>query len=277
MSTGLTAWIGTERATPAWLDPGRAGALAATLGCPAPEPAALLPPLWHWLYFWDTPTPADLAPDGHARRGGFLPPVDLPHRMWAGGRIWFERPLRLGQTATRNALVQNVVEKEGRSGPLVFVTVRAEINDAAGGRVVEEQDIVYRGPRTAPEGEPAPSLAAWARRVTPDSVMLFRYSALTFNGHRIHYDRGYATAAEGYGGLVVHGPLLATLCLDLLRTEAAWPWPRRFTFRALRPVLDTAPFEVCGAPGDAADTANLWIRDAGGQVAMRATANLGPV
>jgi len=266
-------WIGRSETLSDRLDATRARAMQATLDrAPALAEGDPLPPLWHWLYFWE-PTPASgLGSDGHAARGGFLPPIALPHRMWAGGRLTFHRPLVLGASVRKTATIAEIKEKQGRSGPLAFVTVRHEIADADGLCLTEEQDIVYRGAAGAPgrPGEPAPAEAAWSRRVAPDPVLLFRYSALTFNGHRIHYDQPYATGAEGYPGLIVHGPLLATLLLDLLLREGGQAPPARFDFRALRPVFDTAAFTVNGRPSDTG--ADLWVADAEGCLAMRATA-----
>ena len=186
--------------------------MAATLGVPAPERE--LPPLWHWMLFQDWVPPEGLGPDGHPRRGGFLPPVhDLPRRMWAGGRLVFHAPLRVGEPVTRVSTILSVTEKHGASGRLVFVTVRHEIAGADGPAITEEQDIVYRGTRASavkPGRRPPPIAAARGAEVLPDPVLLFRYSALTGNGHRIHYDAGYVRGVEGYPGLIVHGPLQAT-------------------------------------------------------------------
>ena len=234
-----------------------------------------LPPGAHWLYFLPLHRQSELGPDGHARRGGFLPPVPLPRRMWAGSRIDFLRPLLVGDALTRRSTIADVRLKQGRSGPLVFVRVRHEIAGADGPALLDEHDIVYRAPaapgETAPPPPPAPE-AAWAREVRPDPVLLWRYSALTFNGHRIHYDHPYATSVEGYPGLVVHGPLMATLLLDLLQRQRPQARLARFTFRALRPVFDTHPFHVCGR--DASGEVHLWVRDHEGLVAMDATATL---
>jgi 3-methylfumaryl-CoA hydratase len=269
-------WIGTERHDADRLDPARAGALAATLDRPAPATGEALPLLWHWSFFWEPTPTAGLGVDGHAAPGDFLPPVDLPHRMWAGGRVRCDAPLTVGAIAWRMRTVRDVREKTGRSGRLVFVTVRAEITDDAGGHVVEDQDLVYREPRAAPPpGEPAEA-GAWRRVVHPDPVWLFRYSALTFNGHRIHYDRAYATEREGYAGLVVHGPLMATLLLDLVRHEGGQPAPGAFAFRAQRPVLDTAPFTLHGRPGPALGDATLWVANGAGECAMTAEAHAEP-
>jgi 3-methylfumaryl-CoA hydratase len=255
-------------------------ALAATLDRDDPTPRAgdPLPPLWHWLYFLPIHRASEIGPDGHARRGGFLPPVPLPHRMFAGGRYVFERPLRIGDQMTRESRIVDVASKTGRSGPLVFVVVRHEISTTSGRALVEEHDIVYRDGRGAATATPDPQRAAerptWSREVRVDDVMLFRYSALTFNGHRIHYDRRYATEVEGYPGLVVHGPLVATLMLELLRRDVTTDPVAGFSFRAMSPIFDVAPFLVCGRRSDER-TVHLWATQADGALAMDATATLG--
>jgi len=234
------------------------------------------PPLAHWLYFLPLYRTEDAGPDGHAKRGGFLPPVPLPRRMWAGGRLEFRDTLRIGDRATKRSTIADVSLKQGRAGPLVFVLVRHEIATARGVALIEEHDIVYREaplPGETPAAPiAAPPDAAWRRVVTPSALLLFRYSALTFNGHRIHYDRRYVTEVEGYPGLVVHGPLMATLLLDLVRRERPDARIGRFVFRAVRPVFDVAPFQLCGAPEGGA--ARLWVADAQGALAMEGRAEL---
>jgi 3-methylfumaryl-CoA hydratase len=271
----LRGWIGREEAIRDVVTAAPVAALAATLDRddPAPRNGDVLPPLWHWLYFLPRPRQSEIGPDGHAMRGGFLPPVPLPRRMWAGGRLTFAAPLHVGDSIQRVSRIVDVTVKQGRTGPLVFVLVRHEIATAAGVAIVEEHDIVYRDAPASgeppPPGRPAPEQAAWRRDIAPDDVLLFRYSALTFNGHRIHYDRRYVTEVEGYPGLIVHGPLLATLLLDLQRRHSRAP-VASFRFRALRPVCDVAPFTVCGAP--AGEGAKLWVRDPDGMLAMEAEA-----
>ncbi len=252
--------------------------MLATLDDPA-DPAAVrvVPPLWHWLYFLPGERQSGLGPDGHPSRGGFLPPVALPRRMWAGGRLTFLRELAVGSEIRRRSRIAQVEAKAGRSGQLVFVTVVHEIADAQGQLAIrEEQDIVYReapvpGAR-APEPPAAPTDEQFAREIAPDPVLLMRYSALTFNGHRIHYDRPYAQAEEGYPGLVVHGPMIATLLLENLRRERPQARIASFEFKAVSPLFDTAPFTVAGRiEGDAA---RLWARGPQGQLAMQARAGL---
>ncbi len=269
------AWIGRSEESRDTIDPLRARAMQAALDDPGAPlgPGDALPPLWHWLYFWTVAPRADLGPDGHPARGGFLPPIDLPRRMWAGSRVAFPRPLPIGAQATRHSEIADVRLKEGRSGPLAFVTVRHRIGTEEGICIEEEQDLVYGAapmPGAAPRpGEPAPATAAWRREIVPDPVLLFRYSALTFNGHRIHYDRKFSTEVESYPGLVVHGPLLATLMVELARRERPEARVARFEFRAERPIFDTAPFVVGGAPAPGGTSAEVWIADPEGYYASR--------
>ena len=273
----LEQWVGRAETCSDLITATPVAALAATLDRedPAPAPGDPVPPLWHWLWFWPARRTAELGPDGHPARGGFLPPVPLPRRMWAGGRLEFRQPLRIGDAATRTSTIASVKAKDGRTGPLVFVVVRHEFANENGLAVVEEQDLVYRGPGGATAAaQPAPAEFAWRRVVEPGDVLLFRYSALTFNGHRIHYDRRYATTVEGYPGLVVHGPLLATLLAGVVRDHAPEFPMKRFEFRAVRALFDTAPFQVCGAPAPDGRSIQLWAADLEGNLAMTATASL---
>ena len=232
-----------------------------------------LPPLWHWLYFLPHARQSQIGADGHPKRGGFMPPVELPRRMWAGGRLRFGAPLRVGDSIRRTSTIADVSAKHGRTGSLVFVLVKHEIESSSGGRISEEQDIVFRDMPSRGDAPPlqkaAPLDAAWRRDIAPDPVLLFRFSALTFNGHRIHYDRSYATEAEFYPGLVVHGPLIATLLADLARRNNDRALSS-FDFRAVSPLFDTAPFAVCGAPTDGG--ARLWAQNSSGGLAMEAEA-----
>lgn len=243
---------------------------------PAPVAGTELPPLWHWLYFLPSARQSELGPDGHAKRGGFLPPVPLPRRMWAGGRLEWHAPLHVGDAIERTSRIVSVTHKAGRSGDLVFVLVRHEVRNAQGLALTEEHDIVYRGaPQPgdpAPPPQPAPAQAPWSREIVPDDVLLFRYSALTFNGHRIHYDRRYVTEVEGYPGLIVHGPLIATLLVDLARRQRPDARLRSFGFKAVRPVFDLHPFRVSGKPSADGGGAQLWAQDHEGWLAMQAQA-----
>lgn len=281
MREDLRAWIGRAEETEDLISAWPVRALQATLDLPdaLPRQGDTLPPLWHWLFFLPTVPHSNLGPEGHARLGGFLPPVDLPRRMFAGGRFTFHGPLRIGETAFRKGTVMGIEEKQGRSGRLVFVTIRYEITGGEGLCISEEQDLVYREPPEGPESpspgaDPVP-LAAWARTIVPDPVMLFRFSALTFNSHRIHYDHPYATAVEGYPDIVVHGPMTAVLLADLARREGPGPL-EAFSFRARSPLFARDPFTLSGEPG-ADRTASLvaWSHD--GRRAMTAEARFSPV
>jgi len=274
----LRSWIGRSEQRTDTITAAPLAALAAALDRddPAPATGTAVPPLWHWLYFLPIARQSELGPDGHPRRGGFLPPVELPRRMWAGGRLTFERPLRVGEVATRTSRIDDVTAKDARSGPLVFVTVRHTLSTPEGHAISEAHDIVYRGlpaPGSAATPPRAPTDETFARTVVPDDVLLFRYSALTFNGHRIHYDRRYVTEVEGYPGLVVHGPLIATLLLDLLGRERPTATVARFDFKAVSPLFDLHPFELCGRPDGERGFA-LWARNHEGGLAMQATAEV---
>ena len=271
----LRTWIGRQEtiADPMPLFP--AAALAATLDREnAPGAGDALPPLWHWIYFRESHQSAELAENGHVRLGGFLPPVPLPRRMFAGARLSFPRPLRIGEAARRVSTIADVSLKQGASGEMVFVTVRNEISGPGGPAIVEEQDLVYReAPRT---GAPAPALrrssnrAVWKREMTFDVSLLFRYSALLFNAYRIHYDRPYALE-QGYAGLVVHGQLIATFLADLVRRNTDAPI-KAFRFRSVSPLVDGAPCVLCGMPDG--NTVNLWAEDGNGALIAQAEAEL---
>ncbi len=280
VESNWTSWIGRRQSRSDTVTATPIAALAATLDRddPPPKDGDPLPPMWHWLYFLPIYRQSDVGPDGHAKRGGFLPPVPLPRRMWAGGRVTFLGPLHVGERIERESRIVDVTPKEGRSGSLVFVVVRHTISGPNGIAIVEEHDIVYRdAARLGEHGAApihAPVNAAWSREIDPDPVLLFRYSALTFNGHRIHYDRRYATGTEGYPGLVVHGPLIATLLTDLLRRALPDARVAAFTFRAVSPLFDIASFVVRGQPAHDTTTVRLWAADTQGALAMDATATL---
>jgi 3-methylfumaryl-CoA hydratase len=278
----LREWIGRTETRTDVVTAMPLAALAATLdrADPPPAPGTPVPPLWHWLYFTPLAPQSEIGADGHARRGRFLPPVPLPRRMWAGGRLQFHSPLQVGDTITRESRIDDVTIKQGRSGSLVFVIVHHTLRTARGVALTEEHDIVYRDPPRADAPQPEPQAASqdedFAREIVPDPVLLFRYSALTFNGHRIHYDRTYVTEIEGYPGLVVHGPLIATLLMDLARREMPHAVVGRFFFKALRPLFDIHRFSVCGRRERGVDGKQLalWARDHEGLLAMQATAEL---
>jgi 3-methylfumaryl-CoA hydratase len=275
-----SAWIGRHEESCDTVGAGPLHRLSATLDRDEPQPQRgdPLPPLGHWLLFLPDARLSEVGPDGHPRRGGFLPPVQtLPRRMWAGSRISFLGVIRVGDTVTRRSTVQTVNQKERTNGPLVFVTVRHEIGrPGEAAAIIDEHDIVYRG-TDAPAAKPAPPQTApgeWRRTLIPDAVMLFRYSALTFNSHRIHYDRDYVTRQEGYPGLVVHGPLVATLLLDLVRRNAPEARIEAFSFRAISPLFDGAEMSVNASPPGTDGIVKLWAANADGGVAMTGEARL---
>lgn len=266
-------WIGRREEREDVIAPHAAIGLTAALDRDdPPAPGDPLPPTWHWLYFADYARQSRLGPDGHAARGEFLPPVALPRRMWGGNRLDFHKPLRIGERVRRVSEILSIREKEGRSGPLALVTVKHGYYGPEGLALEERHDIVYRaetrGGNLAPPGETPSQPAQWRREIDPDPVLLFRYSALTFNGHRIHYDQPYVTEVEGYPGLIVHGPLTATLLLDLLRRERPDAVLASVTFRARRPLYSGARLTVEGAPNDGG--CRLWACDPSGAVAMTA-------
>lgn len=278
-SVNLEDWVGRTESVSDTVGASQAVAMAATLDRDTvPAAGDALPALWHWAYFTPKAPAREVGPDGHPKRGGFLPPVALPRRMWAGGRLSFHRSLLIGDAATRFSTISDVRRKDGKSGSLVFVTVRHEIGSSAGVAVAEEQDIVYRdapapvepASKPAPAALQAPVDETFARTIVPDPVLLFRYSALTFNGHRIHYDRTYATEVEGYPGLIVHGPLIATLLLEEGARQRPQARVARFEFKAVHPVFDIHQFTVCGRE-EAEGKLALWARDHEGRLAMTAT------
>lgn len=251
MSASLVSYVESWHPEPVTdrdaMSPVPVAALSALLDLPHPAAGAgePLPPLWQWLYFLDWAPQRDLGPDGHLREGRSLPPVPSRRRMFAGGRCEIIEPLRLGEAAERTGTVAAVTPKQGRSGELLFVTERQEFRQRGRLRVVEEQDIVYRsGDGDAPRHTAAPDVSAvpeprgsWQLRLRPVETLLFRFSALTANAHRIHYDAPYAREVEGYPGLVVHGPLLALLMLDLVRVSAPERRVRSLSYRLHRPAF----------------------------------------
>jgi len=276
----LRQWQGRSETKTDLIHAGSANALAATLNQTADfAVGSSLPPLWHWIYFWSVSPQAELGEDGHPKRGGFLPPVPLPRRMWAGGRFRFLAPLAIGTTVSRTSTIASIDAKSGSSGQLAFVKVVHQLSCAGQLCIEEEHDIVYRDmplPGVAAAAAPklAPTESAWSHTVTPDPVLLFRYSALTFNGHRIHYDRRYVTEVEGYPGLIVHGPLIATLLMGLVREHLPQCRIDAFDFRAVGPLFDIDTFSIHGQPDADGHTVHLWASNARGELAMQAKATL---
>ena len=265
--------IGKTRTLTDSLDPARAAALHAILSRKGDAPVVgdALPAFWHHAYFWHAEPPARLGEDGHPETGtGLIPDLGLPRRMWAGGRLEWHRPLRLGSAAEKTSVVENVSEKKGRNGRLGFVTLRHDIRQDGGLCLSERQELVYREPftdrhSTPPQPPRAPEGAVRTDAARFDPTLLFRYSALTFNGHRIHYDMDYSREVEGYAGLVVHGPLLAQLLIQLAE-EMVGPLSG-FRFRAIAPLMHFETAEAC-ADGDG----GFWIRGPDGRQCMTAEA-----
>jgi 3-methylfumaryl-CoA hydratase len=271
-----TPWLGKARDEVDWVTASHVAAWNATLDrdVPFPTEGDVVPPGFHWALFPPLARASELGEDGHARTGTFLPPVTLPRRMWAGSRVRFHRPLCVGARVDRRSVVSLIVEKGSRSGPLIFVTVRHALMTNGELAMEEDQDLVYRelpGGQAERVADPA-ARGAWRRTIHADETLLFRFSALTFNGHRIHYDRRYAEETEGYPGLVVHGPLIATLLLQLLAERNPEANVSRFEFRAMRPTFDIAPFEIHGEPADDPTHVRLWSINARAETAVEAEA-----
>ncbi|WP_458379403.1 FAS1-like dehydratase domain-containing protein [Pseudomonas chlororaphis] len=262
--TDPSAWIGRSQQARDLLSDNLLKRIAATFGEPVPAHGEALPRLWQWCFFQEPLAESALGGDGHPARGGFLPPAANRNRMWAGGRLEFFEPLRAGFAADCVSTISHVEEKTGRTGALLFVTVRHEYSQDGRLAIREEQDIVYREPTPPKQASGEPLIQGdWREPVNPSPTLLFRYSAVTFNGHRIHYDFPYVTETEGYPGLVVHGPLIATLSLRAFCRAHPGARLRRFVYRGLRPLIAPQPFEVGGRivrPG----VAELWAgNDAG--------------
>ena len=276
----LRKWIGRSETGEDVIDAAHAAALAATFDRNwRPAPGEPLPTLWHWAFFRPVVPQSGIGHDGHPRLGGFMPPIPLPRRMWVGGRLTFHSPVRIGEKVARKTTITDLSAKSGRNGQLIFVSLRHEIGSPRGIAISEEQDLVYReaasgtaAPAASPSpvgGSPRPP-ADWRARMVPDPVLLFRYSALTFNSHRIHYDAAYARDEEAYRGLVVHGPLTATLLAEQLSANRRGRIAS-FSFRAQQPLFCHEEMAICGKAG-AEGQFDLWAETPDGQVAMSASA-----
>jgi 3-methylfumaryl-CoA hydratase len=261
---------------------GPANLLRLALGRPDAELRAgdALPPAWLALYFLPRFSPDELRPDGSPRDAGVVPAMPLPRRMFAGESVRFHRQLRIGDPVRRETELADMSVKSGGTGTLVFATVLSRVFGPDGLAVEEERRTVFReevkaGERNqAPRREPAPADVPWRREVTADPVLLFRFSALTFNSHRIHYDRSWAIETEGYPGLVVHGPLTTTLLIDFARDCNPGRTVRSYVTQARAPLFDTAPFELRGRPTADGRGAQLWAVTPGGTIAMSADIEL---
>jgi len=252
----FSAWVGRAETATDSVTVQQVAGLAATLDLDQAArerlglvAGGMLPALWHWLAFLPTTPMSGLGPDGHPKRGGFLPPVPLERRMWAGGRLHFMGEIRIGEPFERRSTILSVKDKAGRAGRMVFVTVEHRFSTEQGLAVVEEQDIVYvaipeRFAPPPPVEPPAP--VAFREQVAIDTVKLFRFSAVTFNGHRIHYDLDYTREVEKYPGLVVHGPLQAVLIMEAARRHREGAMPKTYSFRGVRPLFHFEPVQVVG-------------------------------
>ncbi|WP_415819465.1 MaoC family dehydratase N-terminal domain-containing protein [Bordetella tumbae] len=279
MSEQYAAWVGREESRAEQVNANAVAAMAATLDWEtAPAEGDALPPGWQWLFFNGAVRRRGLGTDGHPQRGGFLPPIELPRRMWAGSRIRYVKDLPIGAQATRHSRILKVENKVGKRGSLWFVTVQHTTVCQQQDCLVEEQDIVYREATpvtTAPAEAAKPpryeGRAQWGREVQPDTTLLFRYSALTFNGHRIHYDQTYARHEEGYPDLVVHGPLTATLLQQFALEHGGERQLASFDFRGVSPLFVARPFQLEGREADDGSV-DLWARGPEGELAMSAKA-----
>jgi 3-methylfumaryl-CoA hydratase len=273
----LKQWIGRTETDVDYLTVPSVHRLSATLDRedPIPRVGDALPIGWHSILFPRVVRHSQIGADGHPRRGDFLPPVPLPRRMFAGKRTTFHAPLQIGDEVRRESTIQSVTPKEGRTGQMVFVTVKTDLHSPRGLAISEEQDIVYRAEAdrnaSPPAAQRAPGIAVWSRSITPDPVLLFRYSALTFNGHRIHYDYPYVTQVEGYPNLVMNGGLTTLLVFELARTHASTPL-RYISSRNVRPLFVNREFRICGEPSADNKSAKLWVVDDQNAVALSAEA-----
>jgi 3-methylfumaryl-CoA hydratase len=273
----LQGWIGRSRVTRDTIDANQLAKIAATLDCPVPalDEATFLPPGWHWAYFPDITPLSGIGRDGHQALGEFLPPVTLPRRMWASGDLNITRPLSIGETVDKTSTILSVEEKQGRTGKLVFVRVGHEFAGNRGGNMAEEHQIVYRDAPVPGAAQPKPMLPPHepdrSVTLTASPVQLFRYSAITFNSHRIHYDVDFCRDEEGYDGLIIHGPLTATLLMDLACRQAPDRPLKTFIFRALSPLTHIHEFSLhVRKAGD--DSFSLWACNHRGELAMTADA-----
>ena len=277
----LQQWVGREQVVEDTLTLQPARALSATLdqrGSTLQE-GDPLPLSWHWLYFLPAAPTSELGVDGHPEKGGFLPPVPLPRRMWAGGAIEVFETLRLGQRIRRTSTIVDVKHKTGRTGDLVFVTLRHDLCAGQQLMVRERQDLVYRG-ASIPGNSPEKSVSKksqWSRSMVATTPLLFRYSALTFNTHRIHYDKDYAVNEEGYADLIVQGPLCATLLLEQLGYSCSGAQVRQFNYSGVKPLMANTEFSLQGCRGEDVEggyRVQVWIVDEEGTVTMRGDAVL---
>lgn len=277
----LKEWIGRRESAVDYVTIPAVHRMGATLDRDDPMPKAgdPLPYGWHLILFPRVVRHSQIGPDGHPKRGDFLPPVPLPRRLFAGRRVTFHDELRVGDEVRRDSTIKDVGIKQGRAGQMVIVSLGTEIFSPRGLAIEEEHDIIYRpepkaGTPPAPP-QPAPGNAVWKRTVTPDSVMLFRFSALCFNGHRIHYDHPYVTGTEGYPGVVVPGSLHTNLVIEMARAFAGKPLRyKSMTWRNVRPLYVDRPITLCGEPALNGKSAKLWVMDDQNALALSMNAEL---
>ena len=273
----LKQWIGRRESDIDYVTVPSVHRLAATLDRDDPKPkfGDPLPIGWHSILFPRVVRQSEIGRDGHPERGDFLPPIALPRRMFAGKRTTFHSELRIGDEVRRESTIMDVSHKQGRTGEMMFVTVKTEISGPRGLAITEEQDLVYRAEAARgappPAPQPAPGTAVWKKIVTPDPVMLFRYSALTFNGHRIHYDQQYVTEVEGYPERVMNGGFTTLFVFELARAHAATP-VKYMASRNVRPLYINKPIAICGEPSADGKSAKLWAEDENGALGLNATA-----
>ena len=280
----LKNWIGKTETVRDFISPTTIAGMSATLDRDDTEPVfgTPIPASWHWLFFNKAARQSQLGIDGHPARGGFLPPVPLPRRMWAGSKVRLLAPLKVGTNISRLSTINNITIKEGKTGPLLFFEIDHQITGEDGLSITDLQTVVYRDMPAEPPtqttaasasgGKPAPDDAQWSETVTPTTVLLFRYSALTFIGHRIHYDRDYTVNEEGYQALLVHGPLTASFLMDLCRRNLPDREITKFQVRAVGPLFDNAPFTVHGKLNNDNTKVELWAANQAGNLAMSISA-----
>ena len=275
----LNDWIGKTETAHDTVSPASLDALAACLDYEVGvvEPGDVVPPLWHQIYCCNATTQSMLGVDGHPRKGEFWPPVNLARRMTVGNSIRFLKPLHVGDSLSRTSRISSLVEKEGSSGPLTFISVEHEYSGPDGLSILEVHDVVYRGLEV--EGgrsnrrPPAPveTVSSAQKTLTPNEVMLFRYSALTFNAHRIHYDRRYAMDNEGYPGLLVQGPLTATLLADFVRELCPDEAFKKLEYRAVSPLFVNEPIAMYAKIAEDNSCVDVWAANPAGDLALKAT------
>lgn len=274
----IQAWIGKQQQLTDQVCATKMSAMAALLDeNKTYQTGEFIAPCWHWLLFNAVHPHSETGHDGHQKKGSFLPPIDLPRRMWAGSKINFIQPLTVGETVTKTATIKDIKFKQSaHNGQLCFVTVEQHISGSSGGLIIELQDIVYKQDKPAAttnntsSAKSSPQVSPlWSNKVTPDTVMLFKYSALTYNGHKIHYDRNYSTEVEGYPGLLVHGPLTATLITHWFLKHHPEKQVKEFTFKAKQPLFDIAPFFI-EASSQQQNRCQLHAKNATGQTAVDA-------